>query len=679
MIWRIGIDTGGTFTDVVAMNLGTGALVHLKVHSTPQDPGDAVCRALEALRDQYGVDFADIGAVIHGSTVATNAVLERKGAKTAFLTTEGFRDVLLIQRQSRLRLYDLSCRRADPVIPRSAIFEVTERTLADGGIHIPLDEAQAEEAISRIAEGGYEAVSVGFLHSTINPGHERRIGEMLRARLPACAISLSHEIVGSQGEYERFNTALVNGYVQPRMQGYLENLQQRLSALRAGGLFIMKSNGGMTTPEVAGARSVETLLSGPAGGVIAGQGLARGNHPHLITADVGGTSFDVAVIHDGIISYSDKSDIGGLAVNLPMIDIHTVGAGGGSIGWIDAGGALRVGPYSAGADPGPACYGRGGTQPTVTDANLVLGRIARQSSLAGGMQLDEAAARAAIKEHLSSRLGMSVEEAAEGMIRIVNARMTGAIRKLTVERGHDPRDFALCMFGGTGPLHGAELAEEMGLQEVIIPLMPGVFSAFGLLISEMREEQMQACLRPLDNTEESELEARLAELARIAADRLDFFATDSEGYETARRIQLRYQGQSHVITVELPGGSLCRNRIRRQFEKEHEQLFGYLFPGDPIEIVNLWAVVSRSENRKPPTAYKASGDTARTGARRCCFGGEFIETAVYDRFALAPGTVFRGPAVLEQTDTTTLVLPGQEIIVDSAGNLILRSRNHRPN
>ncbi|MDB6095464.1 MAG: hypothetical protein JWM32_3026 [Verrucomicrobia bacterium] len=675
MSWRIGIDTGGTFTDLVAINVEDGRRLFHKVHSTPHDPGEALCNGIIEMCTREGLDRAEVDHLIHGSTVATNAVLERKGARTAFLTTEGFRDVLILQRQNRPRLYDLRGRRPKSIVPRSLIFEVPERILCDGTVETPLDTGSLGAVIARLKAEKIESIAVGLLNSYVNPAHECALRDLLRQHLPGTKICLSHEVVRSQGEYERFSTCVINSYVQPKMQSYLERLKSSLSQKRLpSSLFIMKSNGGMTTAAVAGERSVETLLSGPAGGVVAGVRLAaETGRPDLITADIGGTSFDVSVIHGGKLGYSSRSDISGLAINVPMIDIHTVGAGGGSIGWIDAGGALRVGPQSAGAVPGPVCYGRGGTEPTVTDANLVLGRIAARSSLAGGMDLDLAAARRAIETRLASPLGLGIEETAEGMIRVVNARMTAAIRKLTVERGHDPARFSLCMFGGAGALHGAELADEMGLAEVIVPVLPGVFSAVGLLISEMREEQLQTWLRPLNAAAASELAERFDHLEQEAGGRLGIKSGGERTHRLDRRLQLRYQGQSHSLTVEIPGGTIKDREVAALFHEAHRRLFGYAFADEPVEIVALWAVVTLHARESVTPPYSPEKSPARIGERNVFLHGKNIEAAVYRRFSLASGTVISGPAVIEQPDTTTWVPPGHQAKVDPFGNLVLRA------
>ena len=676
MSWRIGIDTGGTFTDLVAVNSDDGRLFYHKVHSTPSDPGDALCTGIEKLCVRHGFTPDEVAMLIHGSTVATNAVLERKGARTAFITTANFRDVLIIQRQNRPRLYDMRGRRPVPLVPRSLIFEARERILHDGTIEIALSDGDLAPLIEQLKAASVESVAIGFLNSYVNPEHEIRAGQFVRRHLPGVNVCLSHEVIRSQGEYERFSTCAINSYVQPKMQGYLNRLSSRLEKDKLPtSLFIMKSNGGMTTAPVAGERSVETLLSGPSGGVLAGLRLAADcRRKNLITADVGGTSFDVSVIHGGQLSYASRSEIDGLAMNVPMIDIHTVGAGGGSIGWIDAGGALRVGPQSAGAVPGPVGYGLGSVEPTVTDANLVLGRIAARSNLAGGMDLDLKAARHAIETRLAKRLHLSVEETAEGVIRVVNARMTAAIRKLTVERGHDPAEFALCIFGGAGPLHGAELGEEMGLEEVIVPVMPGVFSAFGLLISEMREEQILTWLKPLADADLNQLGECFDQLAAQAAARLRAGAKGSQRHRVMRRMQLRYQGQSHAIAVDLPAGPLRRQVAGDLFHDAHKRLYGYAFAGDPVEIVNLWAVVTLDAKRTATPPYRHATTTTQTGSRLVYLEGRLEETPVFDRFSLAVKTVIKGPAIIEQADTTTLVLPRQTARVDEWGNLILKSR-----
>ncbi|NIP84140.1 MAG: hydantoinase/oxoprolinase family protein, partial [Planctomycetales bacterium] len=481
MSLRISADTGGTFTDLVLFDQQEGRLQWRKTASTPADPSRALVSGIDGLAAQRK---GGVALLVHGTTVATNAVLQRRGAAVALVTTRGFRDVLQIQRQDRPRLYDLRARRAEPLVPRRLRFELEERILYDGRVRTPLDPAELDQLVQRLRDAQVEAVAVGLLHSYANPAHELQVGQVLAQQLPGVTVCLSHEVVGEHGEYERFSTCAMNAFLQPGMQTYLGRLETALQDQQVEApLFVMKSNGGVMAGAVAGRQAVHTLLSGPAGGVVAGMAIARGHdHPHLITADMGGTSFDVAVLPGGHAAFARDNEIAGLAVGVPMLDIHTVGAGGGSIAWIDAGGSLRVGPQSAGALPGPASYGRGGTLPTVTDANLVLGRLSTDAPLGGEITLDLDAAQAAIHDHLAGPLGLDLIAAAEGVIRVVNATMTRAIGRLSVERGLDPRQFVLCPFGGAGPLHGAELAKEMGIGQTLVPLAPGVTSALGLLM-----------------------------------------------------------------------------------------------------------------------------------------------------------------------------------------------------
>ena len=567
--WRVGIDTGGTFTDVVAVNTRSGDLELHKVHSTPEEPSNAVINGVLEIVRRGGFSLEDIALIVHGSTVATNAVLTRSGARLAMVTTRGFRDVLQIRRQNRPELYDLRSRRPEGLVVRSHIIEVDERVLYDGTVLKALSHAEIERAASRIAELDVDAVIVGMLNSYVNPDHERLLGDRLRREFPALSVCLSHEIASSQGEFERFSTAVLNGYVQPIVTGYLGQLERKLREHGiAAPLFVMKSNGGVATASVVANRSIEMLLSGPAGGVVAGTALAQQHtNRNLITADMGGTSFDVAVIHEGAGVFTQERLFADQAIQLPMMDIETVGAGGGSIGWVDAGGALRVGPQSAGALPGPACYGSGGDKPTVTDANLVLGRLAAHSAMAGGFELDVDAARGAIAT-IADPLALSVEEAAEGMLRVVNANMTNAIRKLTIERGHDPAHFLLCSFGGAGPLHGAELAREIGIREVLVPTMPGVFSAFGLLLSELREEQLQSRLGLLADMFH-ELPAVFDQLLEEPRQRLASSGVETGRIRISRRLRLRYLGQGYDLTVLLADGILDRGIIEDDFHAAH--------------------------------------------------------------------------------------------------------------
>ena len=673
---RIGIDTGGTFTDLVAFDPDGGRLAFHKVVSTPDDPARGIVQGVRAIVERVDAHPEQVELLIHGTTVAANAVLQRAGARVALITTAGFRDVLQIQRQDRPRLYDLRARRARPLVPRALRFELSERMRFDGSAQTPVDREQLYTLVDLLRRERVEAVAVGLLHSYVNPAHEREVGRVLAERLPDAAVCLSHELVGEQGEYERFSTCAMNAFVQPVIADYLGRLEQGLGEHHIGApLFVMKSSGGVMSARAAGRRAVETVMSGPAGGLVAGAAIAgsAAGSRNLITADMGGTSFDVGVVHGGAVAVARDTEMGGLAISVPMLDIHSVGAGGGSIGWIDAGGALRVGPRSAGARPGPACYGTGGSEPTVTDANLVLGRLGAQSLLGGGMAVDPAAARRAIHDRLAAPLRMSVEAAAEGMIRVVNAAMTAAIGKLTVERGHDPREFALCPFGGAGPLHGAELAAELGIERTIVPLAPGVNSAIGLLMTNLREDRIATFVRRLDHTNATELETVFAELEGTARERLGWSANDGAGgMRVTRALGQRYLGQRYELPVAVAPGPLDLQRVAENFHAEHERTYGYARPEHPVETHSAWVSVEVDlQPLRLPPAPRATGCPEPAAVRRVYFAGNWYETPVFRRDALAAGSALTGPAIIEQLDATTAVWPGQRLQVDGHGQLLL--------
>ena len=672
---RIGIDTGGTFTDLVAFAPDGGSLAFHKVASTPDDPARGIIRGLREIVDRIGARAEEIELLVHGTTVATNAVLQRAGARVALITTAGFRDVLQIQRQDRPRLYDLRGRRARPLVSRALRYELRERVRFDGSVQTPLDHAQLDGLIDALRREGVDAVAVGLLHSYANPAHEQAVGRALAERLPEAAVCLSHELAGEQGEYERFSTCAMNAFVQPVIARYLGRLERSLAAHGAGApLFIMKSSGGVTSAQAAARRAVETVLSGPAGGIVAGAAVARADadYRNLITADMGGTSFDVGVVQDGAVGFARDTEMGGLAVSVPMLDLHSIGAGGGSIGWIDAGGALRVGPHSAGARPGPACYGLGGAEPTVTDANLVLGRLGAESLLGGGMAVDPEAARRALHDRLAAPLRITVEAAAEGMIRVVNTAMTAAIRRLTVERGHDPRAFALCPFGGAGPLHGAELAAELGIGRTIVPLAPGVNSALGLLMTNLREDRVATFVRRLDRTAAPDLERLFAQLEEAARAGLRQPAAGAGGLRLTRSLGQRYVGQRYELPVAVEPGPLQPDRIAERFHAEHERTYGYAPREHPVEVHSVWvsAEVDLQPLRLPP-APRANGRPEPAALRQVHFAGRSYETPVFRRGALAAGAALTGPAIIEQLDATTALWPGQRLQVDACGQLLL--------
>ena len=665
---RIAIDTGGTFTDLVLSDPDTGRLVFHKVPSTPADPSRALVEGVKGLVDRAGVGKGEILFLIHGTTVATNTILQRRGARTAFITTEGFRDVLHIQRQDRPHLYNMRIRRTPALVPRSLRYELPERVLHDGSEAAPVDHDRLNDLVMALREEGIEAVGVGFLHSHIDPGHERSVGEALRRALPEATVCLSSDMSREEGEYERFSTCAMNAYVQPVMTGYLRRVNEALSeASVPAPLFVMKSNGGVTSAREAADHCVHTILSGPAGGVVAGEEIGRRiGRPNVITADMGGTSFDVAMIHEGTVAFARNAEIDGLALKAPMMDIHTIGAGGGSIAWIDSGGALRVGPQSAGAEPGPACYGTGGAEPTVTDANLVLGRLSTGSLLGGAITLDPSAARRVIEEKIATRLQCTVEEAAEGIIRVINASMTAAIRKLTVERGYDPRLFTLVPFGGAGPLHGVELARELGIRDVVIPIAPGVASAEGLVFSNLRSDRIQTRVELLDRIGASEFDKTLDDLTVQATGDLSSSAEEGDPV-ISRRAGLRYAGQGYDIPIELPAGPVDLSALASAFHVEHERQYGFARRDQLVQLVNLWvsAELPIAADRRTPAERTVSDRPAPRATRPVFLSGRWLDTAVYDRSGLRPGQKIDGPAIIEQLDSTALIWPGGHARVDA--------------
>lgn len=682
MSLRIGIDTGGTFTDLVLCDADTGRFFFHKVSSTPDDPGQALVRGITEIIEQAQIDPGNpkpIELLVHGTTVATNSVIQRRGARVAFITTFGFRDVLHIQRQDRPNMYDLRSRRAEPLVPRYLRFELEERVLYDGTIQKPVDTNQLNDIIEELEKHEIDAVAVGLLHSFSHPEHELSVGSTVTEKLPNVSVCLSHELVQVEGEYERFSTCAMNAFVQPVMAKYLSHVGEGL--LNAGitaPLFVMKSNGGVMSATDAGRQSVHTILSGPAGGVVAGRTIAdKLDTGNIITADMGGTSFDVAVIHDGEIAFANETEMAGLALKVPMLDIHTVGAGGGSIGWIDDGGALRIGPDSAGAEPGPACYGRGGNRPTVTDANLVLGRLSPDNLLGGGIKVDLDAARRTIADHIAKPLQLSVEKAAEGMIRVVVATMTAAIRKLTVERGYDPRIFTLCPFGGAGPLHGAEIAHEMNVSQVIVPLAPGVTSAVGLLMSDLREDRIRTDVSLLDNIDSYGLQKTICELEKDARNSLTF--APNYPRKTRLRIGMRYHGQGYDIPVEISSDSLTKETMAADFHSAHKTLYGFSRLDQNIELVNIWVSVEVDLGTTELPPISTGNDSPQPATcRPVIFRDEVLETPVFHRAGLGAGNKLQGPAIVEQLDSTTVIWPNQNATIDKMGQLRLESIPKQP-
>ncbi|MGE4191961.1 MAG: hydantoinase/oxoprolinase family protein [Pseudodesulfovibrio sp.] len=662
----IGVDTGGTFTDFTwthGPDSGTW-----KTLSTPRNPAEAVLAGVRRIVAERfpGTAPADAElAVIHGSTVATNAILERTGVTTALVTNEGFTDVIEIGRQNRSRLYDLAYRRTPHIVPRELRFGVPGRVGSDGAVSAPLDENSVARTVERVRESGAQSVAVCLLFSFLAPEHELLLGDRLRALgLP---VSLSHEILAEFREFERTSTTVVNAYVSPIMTRYLTDLRHGLGN---AGLSVMQSNGGSISAATAMRESVRTILSGPAGGAVGALATGRNaGYDKLITFDMGGTSTDVSLM-DGTLPLTTTSSISGYPVKVPMIDIHTVGAGGGSIASPDPGGSLTVGPRSAGAAPGPICYGRGGDMVTVTDANLYLGRLVPDRFLGGAMGLDEGAARSGV-ERLAKRLAMSPEELAEGILAVADANMERAIRVISVEKGFDPREFTLYSFGGAGGLHCASLARLLGMPRVFVPVNPGILSACGMLMADVVKDYSRTIMRPAEEFTDEEAEACFTELERDGLAELAAEGVPTERVRHERYLDMRYKGQSFELLV--PEGG---DRIET-FQALHEQRYGYRNESKGVEVVNVRLRSRGGQERRLPAPAPDGGarvpEAARLGRRRAVFDGHGVDALVLDREGLLPGNEFRGPAIVTEYTSTIVVPPGTTARVDPWSNLILES------
>ncbi|HXX39877.1 MAG TPA: hydantoinase/oxoprolinase family protein [bacterium] len=673
---RLGIDVGGTFTDAVAVD-DTGQVFFAKTPSTPEDQSIGAVRGIRRILSDLGLPPNSVRGVAHGTTVAINTLLERTGAATALITTPGFRDVLHIGRQTRPSLYDLRARRPDPLVPRRWRREVPERTLYTGEVTLPVDSDALQATVEALLAEGVQSIAICFLHSYANPANEQRALAAVREVAPHVPISVSSQILPEFREFERMNTTVMNAYVQPAMDRYISCLTERIADAGVDcALMIMQSSGGMMTAGVAASRSVHTLLSGPAGGMLAAQFLTQvTGERNLITADVGGTSFDVSVVENQEAAIRTEGVIEGFPVKFPHIDIHSIGAGGGSVAWIDTGGALRVGPRSAGAKPGPVSYGLGGEEPTVTDAHVVLGRLGT-GLLGGELRLDAGAAREAIRVRLAEPLRLTLEEAAEGILRVVNASMVRAIRVMTVERGVDPRRFILLPFGGAGPLHGVELAQAMGIRRVLVPVAPGNLSAFGLLAAPARYDEVCSHLARQDEVDLSHVARQLDELVAAALTRAKRDGMDTHAATVERRADLRYYGQAYELAVSFPKGPLHAGawaQVVAGFHKAHERTYGFAKPDDPVEVVNLRATVLCAVGRPdlPEAVELINGVPTVSAIRPVYVGGRWCEAAIYRRNDLLPGQAFTGPAIVEEQGATTVVFPGDMVAVDRWRNLVV--------
>jgi N-methylhydantoinase A len=656
--YTLGVDVGGTFTD--AALAGRGRLFTAKVPTTPSDQSEGVIAAVDEVLAHAGLEPEAIGRFAHGMTVATNALLEERGARTALLTTRGFADVLEIRRQNRPHLYRPCAAPPTPLVPAELRFEVSER-IAPEGVVQPLEAASVEEAVALIEQARPDAVAICLLHSYVDASHERALADAVVRRFPGTHVSASHEVLGVFREYERTSTTVIDAYLSPLLGSYLERLAARASERGLPSPEIMSSGGGLIDASVAASHAALTVLSGPAAGAVGAAILgARSGADHVLSFDMGGTSTDVSVVDDGRVRQATAQTIAGRVLQLPMVDVHTVGAGGGSIGWADPGGALRVGPQSAGAEPGPACYGRGGTLPTVTDANLLLGYLGPGASLAGGVTLDREAAERAV-DGLARELGLDREEAAWGIARVADQEMARALRVVTVERGIDPRRYALVAFGGAGPMHAARLAEELDIGRIVCPPGAGVLSAVGLVVSDARRDLVRSVLlRQADLDAGAGADAAAGLAARAHEELPD--ARLEISYD------LRYRGQAFELTVPAPVDATTA-LLRERFEAAHAERYGYTGEGEEIELVNV-RVAAIADRRAEALDAGPPAGTAERGRRRARFAAGVLDTDVV-RGEPAAGERFDGPAVLELPETTVVVPPGWRAERDATGALTM--------
>jgi N-methylhydantoinase A len=672
---RLGVDVGGTFTDLVLLDPRDGRLVTVKVPTNVKEPLQAIIEGVPQLLALARTTPRAVDIVSHGTTIATNLLVEGKGAKTALITTEGFRDVLEFRRTSRhdrADLYDMFYTNPPDLVPRHLRRGVRERILFDGTIETPLDGNDLQAKSADFADQGIEAVAVCFLHSYIAPSHEREAVSALAEQQPDLFVTPSHEVDPQMEEYERVSTTIINAMLGPRCSAYFSRIEDGLMAIGiAAPLNLMQSNGGLTAPEVGSKRPVSLLSSGPAGGVTAAAAVCRlCDVPKAITGDMGGTTFDVAMIRDFRPEVRTEAELNTHVVRTPTIDIVSIGAGGGSIVRIDKGGRLNVGPESVGADPGPACYGRGGTQATVTDCNLLLGYL-DPASVIGGRRLQPDLARQAVEEHVAGPLGVSVHDAALMARTIANTQMGQAMRLVTVERGFDPRDFWYFPYGGGGPIHAIDLARELGIRHVLVPALPSLFSAFGMTIADFAVDHQEPVLKPLAVTDADELRARFRKLEAKAMDDLATASIPADRCTSEWRLDCRYIGQPRSLTFDV-GTELDAASIRRRFSEEHQRLWGFDLPTRPIfvENVRIRAVGRISEDIKSIAEPAIVDDVPSHGRRPVYLGGQWASLPCYDRAKLQPGSIIVGPAIIEEA-TTNFVLTGRETVhVDRFGNMI---------
>ncbi len=676
MGYRVGVDIGGTFTDVVLVDDEN----RMQVAKVPTTPGRFTDGLMHGVR-RLGQDPGDMTLFSHGTTVATNAVVERRGAATALVTTDGFGDTLLLRRHDRAKQFDVWWQPEQPLIPRHDIFEVPERLDFRGDVVTPLDEGAAREVARTIRDLGLEAVAVVFLHSFMRPDHEVRMREILLEEHPDAYVTISSQILPEILEYERTSTLAINAYVGPVMSRYFTKLENDLADFGYDGdILISSSAGGVMTPKIASLVPAKTMASGPSAGVIAAAEVAgRAGYSSVITFDMGGTSLDLGLVDRGAIRRTNEWFASEQTpVRFPAIDVTSIGAGGGSIAWVDKGGVLHSGPQSASAEPGPACYARGGTEPTNTDAQVALGRLDPQRFLGGEMPIDPDLARAAIDRVVGDQLGFgSVEEAAAAILRISNNNMTQATRLTTVFRGYDPRDFALFAFGGAGPLFAAEIARESDIPTVIVPPLPGLNSASGLLMMDVKHELSQSVLRPVGDLSDEALEDVVGALEAEVREALAREGVGDDRLEVVVEADVRYFGMSQSVAIAVERGAGFLERLHRAFESVHEREYGYTIPPEvaPVEVATMRVAGVGAINKADPDvaarAWEHHEGEARRGSRPVFFEGAWQDTAIFERERLRPGDAITGPAIVEQTDSTTVLHPGMLGRVDEHRNIII--------
>ena len=686
---RIGIDVGGTFTDIVLIDDATGRISYTKTFTTPRRLAQGVMDGIAKIIKMTNSSMDQVDYLVHGTTIGTNAIIERKGVKTGLITTEGFRDVLEIGRVQRpaAGLYDFSVDNPPPLVPRYLRLGVRERVGSDGKMVMPLNEDDVVRAVKFFKREKVESIAVSLLFSFLNSRHERRVRDIIDRIHPGCYVSLSSDIAPEFREYERTSTTVLNAYLLPIVERYIESLEGELnSAYGRVDLRIMQASGGSMTAQAARSHAVHTINSGPAGGAVAGSfiGSLVGER-QLITVDMGGTSFDIALIDEGVPQLTSEGTIVGYPMKIPVIGITTIGAGGGSIAWIDQGGALNVGPMSAGAEPGPACYERGGDRPTVTDANLILGRLNPDYFLGGEIKLNYRLAEMAIKEHVAKRMKMTVTEGAAGIIRLVNANMVKGISVNSIERGYDPREFSLIAFGGAGPLHAVALAKELGMAKVIIPPLPGNLSALGLLVSDTRHDFVATLAKGEGEIDPRELLRAFLELEERGRKQLASEGVAPKDVRIAWSADMRYEGQSYELNTPVDRkATFTKGDIKAtvaRFHKLHQRVYEYSSQEETVEFINLRVTAI---GKSPPVRIKEERPSGKNpGAalkeRRRVYFDElgFVATPIYDREMLRSGNEITGPAIIEEVASGTVLLPGTKGIVDPYSNIIITLKSDK--